>query len=77
MEEKKEYPQVNGNKYPIDKMSIGYLKTQLEKIKRTEINSNYKSEIEKEYNKKKPPVPKKKRTSKIKILTVKFLKKND
>ena len=43
------YPQVFNREYPIKDMSIGYIKTQLEKIDRTEINSEYLDDLRKEY----------------------------
>ena len=43
------YPQVFNREYPIKDMSIGYIKTQLEKIERTEINSEYLNDLKAEY----------------------------
>ena len=43
------YPQVFNREYPIKNMSIGYLKTQIEKIERTEINSEYLKDLKTEY----------------------------
>lgn len=68
MDKNKTYPQVNGNEYPIDKMSLGYLKTQLEKITRTGKKAEYKEDIEKQYNAKKPaPIKKVRKTKKNEI----------
>lgn len=47
--EHENYPQVFNREYPIKDMSIGYLKTQIEKITRTEINSDYLNDLKAEY----------------------------
>ena len=47
--EHENYPQVSNREYPIKDMSIGYLKTQIEKITRTEINSDYLNDLKAEY----------------------------
>ena len=47
--EHEKYPQVFNREYPIKDMSIGYLKTQIEKIERTEINSEYLNDLRAEY----------------------------